>query len=41
MYCFDCDSHLSGRVIEQLPLAFEIMVKCSYAGPSYKCVNIF
>ena len=28
-------------VIEQLALAFEIMVKCSHAGPSNKSVNIF
>ena len=28
-------------VIEQLSLAFDIMVKCSHAGPSNKSVNIF
>ena len=33
--------HTFGPVIEQLSLAFEIMVKCSYAGPSKKSVNIF
>ena len=31
--------HTFGAVIEQLSLAFEIMVKCSYAGPSNKSVN--
>ena len=30
-----------GVVIEQLSLAFDIMVKCSHAGPSNKSVNIF
>ena len=33
--------HTFGAVIEQLSLAFEIMVKCSHAGPSNKSVNIF
>ena len=33
--------HTCGAVIEQLSLAFEIMVKCSHAGPSNKSVNIF
>ena len=33
--------HTFGTVIEQLSLAFEIMVKCSHAGPSNKSVNIF
>ena len=33
--------HTFGAVIEQLSLAFEIMVKCSHAGPCYKSVNIF
>ena len=32
--------HTFGAVIEQLSLAFEIMVKCSHAGPSNKSVNI-
>ena len=30
-----------GSVIEQLSFGFEIMVKCSNAGPSNKSVNIF
>ena len=34
-------NHTFGAVIEQLSLAFEIMVKCSHAGPSNKSVNIF
>ena len=33
--------HTFGAVIEQLSLAFEIMVKCSHAGPSNKSMNIF
>ena len=33
--------HTLRAEIEQLSLAFEIMVKCSYAGPSNKSVNIF
>ena len=33
--------HTFGTVIEQLTLAFEIMVKCSHAGPSNKSVNMF
>ena len=33
--------HTFRTVIEQLSLAFEIMVKCSHAGPSNKSVNIF
>ena len=33
--------HTFRAEIEQLSLAFEIMVKCSYAGPSNKSVNIF
>ena len=33
--------HTFGAVIEQLSLAFEVIVKCSHAGPSYKSVNIF
>ena len=33
--------HTFGAVIEQLYLAFEIMVKCSHAGPCNKSVNIF
>ena len=33
--------HTFRAEIEQLSLAFEIMVQCSYAGPSNKSVNIF
>ena len=33
--------HTFGAVIEQLSLAFEIMVKCSHTGPSNISVNIF
>ena len=43
---FDCSIvltviHTFRAEIEQLSLAFEIMVKCSHAGPSNKSVNIF
>ena len=31
--------HTFGAVIEQLPLAIEIMVKCSHSGPSNKSVK--
>ena len=33
--------HTSGAVIEQLSLAFEIMVKWSHAGPSNKRMQLY
>ena len=33
--------HTFGAVIEQLSLAFEIMVKCSHAGPEYILMQLY
>ena len=32
--------HAFGEVMEQLSLTFEIMAKCSHAGPSNKSVKV-